>query len=300
MLTEFEVIIIGGSYSGLSAAMSLGRTRRNVLVIDSGKPCNRHTPHSHNFITHDGETPAAISAKAKEQVLTYPTVSFLKDKAISAVKTETGFEVTTENNTKLSAKKLLFASGITDIMPNIEGFEDCWAISVVHCPYCHGYEIRDKKTGIFANGDAAWHYALLVSQMTKDLTIFTNGKAEFTAEQLQKLQEYNIAVTEDKVVKIKHQKGYMEELVFQDSTYHALEALYYKPPFVQHTNIPAELGCAINEQGYITVDEMQKTSIPGIYAAGDCTSMKRSVAGAVATGNMAGAAINMELSMESF
>jgi thioredoxin reductase len=300
MNNNYEVIIIGGSYSGLSAAMSLGRALRKVLIIDSGKPCNRHTPHSHNFITQDGETPAAIAAKAKEQVLAYPTVEVLKDKAVSSSKTDTGFTVITEAGTTYAAKKLLFATGVTDIMPKISGFDDCWAISVIHCPYCHGYEVKAEKTAILANGDGAYHYAVLLSQWTKQLTIFTNGPAEFTEEQKLKIQQHNIPIIEGRIAKLKHNKGYVEEIIMQDSTSHAYKVIYSRPVLKQHCEIPEQIGCAMDEHGMISVDFMQKTNVPGIYASGDCTTMMRSVATAVASGMKAGAAINSEMATESF
>jgi thioredoxin reductase len=178
----FEVIIIGGSYSGLSAAMSLGRSLRKVMIIDSGKPCNRQTPHSHNFLTQDGETPAAISQKAKNQVMDYPTVSFHEGLAIKAHKTGNDFEVITETGEKFTSKKLIFATGLKDIMPEIDGFADCWGISILHCPYCHGYEARDTKTAILANEDSGFHYAQLLSNWTKDLALFTDGISILTAE----------------------------------------------------------------------------------------------------------------------
>ena len=168
---NFDVIIIGGSYAGLSAAMALGRSLRNVLIIDAGNPCNKQTPHSHNFITQDGETPAGIANKAKEQVLKYPTVQFLNDYAEKGFKTKEGFEVLTKSGKKLKSKKIIFATGIKDMLPKIKGFSECWGITAVHCPYCHGYEIRKVKTGILANSDAAFETAKLISNWTNELTI---------------------------------------------------------------------------------------------------------------------------------
>ena len=144
----FDIIIIGGSYSGLSAAMALGRALRNVLVIDSGKPCNRQTPHSHNFITQDGKTPEEISTVAKAQVAQYPTIEFYQGVATAAKKEAEAFVIATQQNKSFRAKKLILAMGIKDIMPNIAGFKECWGISVIHCPYCHGYEVKHQKTGI--------------------------------------------------------------------------------------------------------------------------------------------------------
>lgn len=142
---SFDVIIIGGSYAGLSAAMALGRSLRTVLVIDSGLPCNKQTPHSHNFITQDGETPSAIAEKAKAQVLHYHTALFHNGLAISGTKTSSGFEITTQQGDIFQAKKLIFASGIKDIMPDIKGFADCWGISVIHCPIAMAMSFVTKK-----------------------------------------------------------------------------------------------------------------------------------------------------------
>jgi len=300
MQTGYEVIIIGGSYAGLSAGMALGRASRNILIIDSNLPCNRHTPHSHNFITLDGETPAAISEKAKQQVLRYPTVTFLKDKAVTGTKANGMFTITTQSGKSFTTSKLLFATGVTDIMPPIGGIEDCWGISVIHCPYCHGYEVKGQKTAILANGEAAMHYARLLLQWTKDLTIFTNGNAGFDSEQLAKLKQYNIAVIEGHIAKLKHNKGYVEEIVMQNGDTYNYKVIYHKAAIKQHCNIPQQLGCGLNEQNLLITDEMQKTNVPGVYAAGDCITMMRSVANAVAQGSKAGAVINNEMLFEAF
>jgi thioredoxin reductase len=297
---EFDVIIIGGSYAGLSAAMTLGRSMRNILIIDSGLPCNRQTPHSHNFITQDGETPAAIAQKAKTQVLKYDTVKFLNGLAVSGRKTETGFDIAIKSGEIFSAQKIIFATGISDQLPDIEGFEECWGVSVIHCPYCHGYEVRDQKTGIMANGDRAIHLTSLVNNLTKDLTLFTSGKAEFNEEQTEKLKKHNIAVIEKEIVAIEHENGYVNNVVFKDGSKTNLKAMYAAVPFVQHSAIPQELGCEFTEQGHIKVDAFQKTTIEGIYACGDNAGMMRSVSNAAATGNLAGAMVNMALVNESF
>ncbi len=296
----YEVIIIGGSYSGLSAAMALGRSKRKVLIIDSGKPCNRFTPYSHNFITHDGKTPAEIALTAKEQVLKYPTVEFIEDKAIFAERKNNGFIVKTESGESFETKKLLFATGVEDILSKIEGLLACWGKSVIHCPYCHGYEVKDKSTGILGNGDAAMHYAMLINQLTTTITIFTNGPHKFTTEQLQKLNSHNIAIVEDKVSSINHTDGFINSIVTEKGSKYLIKALYTRPGLKQHCTLPQDLGCAINEHGYIVTDEMQKTTIDSIYASGDCTSQVRSVATAVASGMMAGAAINFALCSEAF
>ncbi|SEP28599.1 Thioredoxin reductase [Flavobacterium sp. CF108] len=296
----YDVIIIGGSYSGLSAAMSLGRALRQVLVIDSGLPCNRQTPHSHNFITQDGEKPAVISAKAKLQVDLYKTVHFYNGLAVKAVKKESGFEVSTESGETFNSRKILFATGVKDLLPEIKGFADCWGISVLHCPYCHGYEVKNEKTAIIANGEMAFDFAKLISNWTKDLRLCTNGKSTLTLEQTEILKKHGVQIFEEVIDSFEHKEGYVKNIIFKNQEKVAVKAIYARPPFEQHCSLPADLGCDINEQGLLKVDFMQKTNDAGIYASGDCTTQMRSVAIAVSTGSFAGAVINKELIDEDF
>lgn len=297
---QFEVIIIGGSYSGLSAAMSLGRSLRQILVIDSGLPCNRQTPHSHNFITQDGEKPQVISAKAKIQVDFYDTVQFYSGLAISAIKTENGFEIKTESGKVFTARKILFATGVKDLLPEIKGFAECWGISILHCPYCHGYEVKKEKTAIVANGDMGFEYAKLISNWTKDLRLLTNGKSTLTLEQTQILLNHQIEIIEDEIESVEHENGNVRQIIFKNQSKVIVKAIYFRPPFEQHCPIPETLGCEVNEQGLLQVDPMQKTNIAGVYASGDCTTQMRSVAIAVSTGSFAGAVMNKEFIDEDF
>lgn len=298
--SNFEVIIVGGSYAGLSAAMSLGRSLRKVLIIDSGLPCNRQTPHSHNFLTQDGQTPASIAQKAKSEVLKYTTVQFINDLAVSGKKTDDGFIITTQSGVEYSAKKLVFATGIKDVMPDIRGLAECWGITVVHCPYCHGYELRTQKTGIIANGPKAMHVASLVNNLTDKITVLTNGRPDFNDEQLIKLKKHNIDVVEKAISEVEHDKGHVKKIVFADGSRLDFTAVYAALPFVQHSDIPASLGCEITEQGYLKIDGFQKTSVNGVYACGDNSAMMRSVANAVYSGNLVGAIVNKDITEESF
>lgn len=297
---HFEVLIIGGSYAGLSAAMALGRSLRQVLIIDSQLPCNRQTPHSHNFLTHDGAVPGDIHQQALAQVLAYPTVQWQQGLAVSGAKTEEGFTITTETGATFQAPKLIFATGIKDLMPDIPGFAECWGISVIHCPYCHGYEFRNQPTGIIANGERAFHLASLVNNLTEELTVLTNGQANFTEEQVIKLYEHGITIVGTPIAEVIHSKGQLTQLVLANGERLPFQAVYADIPFVQHSDIPVSLGCALTEPGYLKVDDFQKTSVPGIFACGDNASLMRSIANAVATGNIAGAMANMELTFERF
>lgn len=297
---KFDVIIIGGSYSGLAAGMALGRALRKVLIIDNGKPCNRQTPHSHNFLTNDGKTPTEITALANLQVSRYETVQFFNGLAIAAKQVEKGFQIRVATGETFMAKKLIFATGIRDMLPAIEGFAECWSISVLHCPYCHGYEVRNEKTGIFLNGDAAFDFARLIDNWTTDLTLFTNGPSTLSAEQSAKLESHHIKIIEKKIEKLKHINGQLNTVIFKDSSTTPLNVLYAPAPFEQHSTIPQSMGCEITEDGYIKVDHLQETSIKGIYAAGDNTSRMRTVANAVSMGTTAGIAISKKMIVEEF
>ena len=299
MKNNFDVIIIGGSYTGLSAGMSLGRSLRNVLIIDSGKPCNRQTPHSHNFLTQDGKAPKEISEIAKDQVLKYETVSFLEGRVAKTSQNSEGFEVEIDNGEKFSAKKIILASGVKDQIPDIKGFAECWGISVIHCPYCHGYEVKGKKTGILSNGDLAFEFSKLVFNLSKDLSLFTNGECTLNEEQAERFSQNKINIVEDEIKEIVHENGNIRKIIFKNGSEKALEALYAKIPFEQNINTE-DLQLELTEHGFIKIDHFHKTSTDGVFACGDNTTMMRSVANAVAQGNFTGAIVNKELSEDGF
>ncbi|SEI44741.1 Thioredoxin reductase [Dyadobacter koreensis] len=292
---NFDVIIIGGSFAGLSAAMALGRAIRKVLIIDAGKPCNEQTPHSHNFLTQDGETPAAISALARKQVLAYPTIRFENDLAVEVSGKNNDFTILTAQKNQYSAKKILLATGVKDIMPNIPGFTESWGISVIHCPYCHGYEYKNQNTGILVNNEMAFEFVKLIDNWTQKLTLFTNGKPTFDKAIFKKIVNPDFKIVEKEISELIHDGGYLKKVVFKDGSFQEMDALYAKIPFAQHTDLPVKLGCIFDDMGYLKVDDFKKTSVQGVYAAGDIITPFRSVAMATAAGTMAGASINKEL-----
>jgi thioredoxin reductase len=297
---HFEIIIVGGSYSGLSAAMALGRAMRKVLIIDSANPCNKQTPYSHNFITHDGKSPNEIATLARQQVSMYGTIELIKDVAIFGKANNSNFEIMTESGNTYSAEKLIFATGIKDIMPDIKGFSECWGISVLHCPYCHGYEVRNNDTGILGNGEIGFELCRLISNWTNDLTLFTNGKSTLTLEQTEQLRRNNIKTIEKEITSLEHSNGYIKNIIFEDNSNIAISTIYSKCPFEQNSNIPQILGCDLTDEGYILTDSFQKTSVKGIYACGDAISRMRTVSYAVATGTIAGIMVNKELIEDKF
>ena len=297
---RFDVIIVGGSYAGLSAAMGLGRALRTVLIIDSGKPANRFTPQSHNLLTHDGKSPGEIAAIAKQQVDEYKTINRINGLVVNAEKFPGGFNVELADGSAYVASKLIFATGIIDNFPDIPGFQECWGKSVLHCPYCHGYEVRNLETGILGNGDYAYDFGSLISNWTKSLTIYTNGPSTLTQQQTSKLHSHNIQIVEDRIEFLRHNNGYLVAIAFMNGATAAIKALYAKPSFRQHTDIPKALGCELTEDGYIKVDAAQHTTIPGIYACGDNVTKMRTVANAISMGTTTAITLNKDLILESF
>lgn len=300
MKDKWDVIIIGGSYAGLSAAMALGRSLRDVLIIDGGKPANRFTPNSHNFITHDGRPPGEIAALARKQLESYPTLKTLHGYVTHAEKVDNHFAVHLESGETYVARRLIFATGIIDQMPGIPGFSECWGKSVLHCPYCHGYEVRNEPTGILGNGEYGFEFSALISNWTSQLTLFTNGKSTLTPDQNSRLAARQIPIVEKEIEKLDLIQGYLQRVIFKDGTVSFLKALYARPAFVQHCPIPQQMGCELTEDGYIKVDMNQKTSVHGVYACGDNTTRIRTVANAVAMGTTAGMMLNKELAVERF
>lgn len=297
---KFDVIIVGGSYAGLSAAMSLGRALRKVLIVDAGKPANRFTPHSHNFITHDGKPPGEIAALAGQQVIAYSSVKRITGFVTDAKTENHGFTVRLDNGGEYACSKLIFATGIIDLLPNIAGFTDCWGKSVLHCPYCHGYEVRNAKTGIIGNGDYAFEFGALISNWTHDLTVFTNGVSTLTLEQTSKLSRHNIQIVETKIKALQHEQGYLKSIAFEDGGLISLSAIYTRPEFKQHSDAPAQLGCELTQDGYIKIDASQETTVPGVFACGDNVTRLRTVANAVSMGTTAGMMVNKALIIENF
>lgn len=296
----FDVIIVGGSYSGLAAGLALGRALRKVLIIDDGKPCNQQTPHSHNFLTNDGKSPAEIAALANLEVRKYATVEFFKGTAITGSKTTKGFAIGVVSGERFTAKKLIFATGIKDILPAIDGLAASWGISVLHCPYCHGYEVRSAKTGILGNGELAFDFTRLISNWAKDLTLFTNGISAMTVLQKEKLEQRQVKIVEKTIDRLEHTDGYVERIIFKDGSMFPVKAIYAPSPFEQHCKIPQLLGCEFTEEGYIKIDSFHETTIGGIFAIGDNAAKTRTVANAVAMGTAVGITISKKMILEEF
>lgn len=296
----YDVIIIGGSYAGLSAALALGRSLRKVLVIDSDNACNKKAAYSHNFLTRDHFSPKDLRQHSRDQVLEYPTVQCIDGLATDVITLEKSFIVALENGLEFTSRKVLLATGVTDLIPNIPGFVDCWGISILHCPYCHGYENKGKKTSVIGNGDQGFVLAKTIRQWTDNLTLYTNGTSTLSPEETFKLNQHNILVVQNDITEIEHIDGNIKQVHFADTLSETPEVIYVQLPFKQQCDIPNKLGIEMTEKGFIFISHAMETSVSGIYAAGDCLSFFRSVAHAVASGNKAGAIINKCLIEEDF
>ncbi|MEM8569251.1 MAG: NAD(P)/FAD-dependent oxidoreductase [Bacteroidota bacterium] len=299
-MNHYDVIIIGGSYSGMSAAMALGRSRRNALVIDAGDPCNKPTPHSHNFLTQDGVAPSEISTIAKDQVLSYPTIHWHHGSAYDILDEKGSFEVVMDGGKTVFGRKVILATGLRDQLPEIPGFKACWGKTIIHCPYCHGYEFSDQRTGILVTADHALEMMKLISNWTDNLRLFMTGSESLGNEQSKAILDKGIQIVNQPILEVVHEQGILEHLVMGDNTIEPMKALYARLPTEQKISFIPKIGCATIESGHIQVDMFGKTTVEGIYAVGDCAHPMRSVATAVYTGNIAGAMINKELIEEDF
>jgi thioredoxin reductase len=295
METPFDAIILGGSYSGLSAALALGRARRNVLVIDANEPCNARVPHSHNLLTHDGVAPKVLREQAIADVSKYNTVRFHHGRAVEARGTSGAFVVRTADGSEHHGLRLLLAMGVRDELADITGLADCWGISAAACPFCHGYEVSEQPIAIIGNAPEAFPYALLIHNWSKKLTVFTNGAGQFTAEQRDKLSERGISIIEEAIDHVAQQQGQVSAVVLKDGSRVPAQAIFHHPKVSLHTGLIQAFGLQLTDQGLINVDAKQCTNVAGIFASGDCTTPMRALSMALATGSVAGSVIVHEL-----
>jgi len=289
----YDVIIVGGSYAGLSCAMQLGRARRRVLVIDAGQRRNRYASHSHGFLTQDGRAPADIAADGKRQVLAYPTVSWREGRALRAAQTAGGFEVLLDDGSTVQALRLVLASGVVDELPPVEGLRERWGASVFHCPYCHGYELDQGPIGVIATGPLSMHHGLMLPDWGT-VTFFLNGAFEPDAAQLAELARRGSTVESRLISRIDG----VAEVVLADGSTHAMAGLFVAPRTRQASPLAEQLGCAIDEGltgPVVRTDEMKSTSVAGVFCCGDAGRAAGNVAFAVADGAMAGVAAHRSL-----
>ncbi|MDR7153064.1 thioredoxin reductase [Hydrogenophaga palleronii] len=287
-----DVIIIGGSYAGLSAALQLARARRRITVVDAGQRRNRFASHSHGFLGRDGHSPSAIADEARQQLLAYSTVHWLAGEATQASQVAGGFEVVV-NGQPLSASRLVLASGVTDELPEIEGLRERWGRSVFHCPYCHGYELNQGAIGVLANNAMAMHQAQLLPEWGQ-VTLLLNGAFVPDDEQQALLTRCGVKVEHAQVLRLEDHAS----VVLKDGRRLHFSGLFTVPSTRMTNDLPHQLGCAL-EHGpvgsYLRVNELKETSVPGVFACGDTARGFSNVAMAVGDGAMTGASVHRSL-----
>lgn len=291
----FDVLIVGGSVAGLSAATYLGRMRWQTLVVDSGKPCNRFSHASHGFLTRDGVHPAELLRIGREQVQAYPTVKFRPGLVTAIQPQANSFQVTLESGETIATRKVVLAMGVRDRLPELANVEQFWGRSAVHCPFCDGWELRDQPLAVQGNGEMAIHRAQLLLNLTDDLVICTDGPATFSEKDWAYLRACEVRVIETPLTGLEGEGDQLHTLHFTDGSTLPRRALFLNIKTAQHPGLVAALGCELDAMGFVKVDEQMQTTVAGVYAAGDMTSRMRVVIFAAAQGAATGMWLNMEL-----
>ena len=290
-----DVLIVGGSVAGLSAATYLGRMRRQVVVVDSGKPCNRFSHASHGFLTRDGVDPAELLQLARAQLARYTTVT-LQTGLVTAIQPQPdGFTAMLADGTTIATRKVLLAIGLQDHLPALANVEQFWGRSAFHCPYCDGWEARDQPLAVQGNGEGAMHRAKLLLNLTADLVICTDGPATFSEDEWHFLDERKVRVIESPLIGLAGEGEQLHTLHFADGSTLSRHALFLNLRTSQHADLATSLGCALNAMGFVQADAQGRTNVASVYAAGDMTSPQRAVIFAAAQGAAAGIALNMAL-----
>lgn len=291
-----DVIVVGGSYAGLSASLQLARARKRVLVIDAGLRRNRFSGESHGFLGQDGRSPAAIAEEARAQLLAYPTVSFIEGSAAGATGTPDSFSVTMSHGERHEGRRIILAGGVTDVLPEIPGLEAQWGAGAMACPYCHGYELDQGQLAVIATGPLSVHHAMVVSEWGQT-TLFLNDTLELDGEHEEQFERRGVAIERTRIGSVEGPRG-QPELVFCDGRRLPFAGLFVATTVKLASDIPAQLGCELSETplgNLIKVDAMQATSVPGVFACGDATSPMASIALAVGSGVVAGGAAHRSL-----
>ncbi|MEF2968668.1 NAD(P)/FAD-dependent oxidoreductase [Paenibacillus sp. M1] len=294
----YDVAIVGGGPAGLNAALVLARSRRRILVIDEEMPRNQVTRESHGFLTRDGIKPSEFRRIAKEQILKYPSVAFQSAVVASVTGGDGDFLLWLEGSeAAVRSRKLLFATGMKDVLPDIEGLSDVYGTSAFVCPFCDGWELRDRRIGVIALNDSSMHFAKMISGWTKHLTLLTNASM-LNDEQRAELSTRGIPVIEESIQRIESQQGYVSRIAFNDGRSIDCDGIFFVPTLVQSTNIPEIMGCNMSNNGSVMkvdTDPMGRTNVPGVYSAGDASGSPFQLIAAASSGATAAAAIQMDL-----
>ncbi|MEU9877373.1 NAD(P)/FAD-dependent oxidoreductase [Streptomyces phaeochromogenes] len=300
MTERYEVVVVGGGTAGLSAALVLGRARRSVLVIDTGEPRNAPAAHMQGYLSRDGMSPMEFLAVGREEIARYG-VELVRDRAVDVAKDADGeFDVTLEGGRTVHGRRLVVATGLADELPKVPGVAERFGRDVLHCPYCHGWEVRDQAFGVLATTPMAVHQALMVSQWSKDVTLFlhTVAEDELADEDLRRLAAAGVAVVPGEVAGLVVDGDRLTGIRLADGTTHERSVLFVAPRAIPRTGLLERLGAELQETPfgtYAVVDATGLTSVPGVWAAGNAIGFGEQVVNAASGGYRAGATINGEL-----
>ncbi|MGI4870417.1 MAG: NAD(P)/FAD-dependent oxidoreductase [Janthinobacterium lividum] len=301
---KYDVLVVGAGSAGLSAALMLGRCRRRVLVADGGPPRNAPSPAVHDFFTHDGIRPSQLLAIGREQLAPYPTVELAGVQIESISPRKEGFALSgqfteTQQPFRAQATRVLLATGVEDVLPSLPGFRELWGTGVLHCPYCHGYEVRDQPLAVYGRGRAVVGLALLLTNWSRNLTVVTDGPGHLADHARERLHRHHIKVREEPVARLVGEAGGPLRCVeFTDGTYLEATALFLHAPQQQRSNLATQLGAQLTSKGGVWVDKDSQTTVPGLYAAGDTTPGQQQALLAAAAGSKAAICLNEALTRE--
>ena len=301
MPTEtWDAVVAGGSWAGLTAALQLARARRRVLVVDAGRPRNRFAHAAHGFLGQDGRAPAAIVAAGKAEVLAYPTASHRADEVTSARLVDGSIALTLASGATIGASRLILATGIVDELADLPGLRERWGSTVLHCPYCHGYEVADRRLGVLAMSDHTVHQALLLPDWSTSVTLFTNEAVELSAEQRDALSRRGVRVEARRVAALVGSVPELAGVRLSDGEVIPIDALFTGARIRMASPLAEQLGCAFDDSPagpVIHTNERKATSVPGVFAAGDATRAYGNATLAATDGMIAGVAAHQSLAI---
>ncbi len=266
-----DCAIIGGGPAGLNAALVLGRARRSVLLFDDNQPRNAVTHESHGFLTRDGVKPEEFRAIAQQEIGKYPSVEFRQVRVTDVYRREGEgtFELAAANGEAFQARTIILATGLKETLPDVEGIHDYYGKSLFSCPFCDGWELRDRPLVVISEGERTFHMGKMVWNWSRDLLVCTNGHRALTEEEQKALRKKGIEVVEDRIAALIGREGRLERIVFATQGERAREGGFVATRLFQASPFAAQLGCEMNAQGGIVTDVLGRTTVPGVYAAGD-------------------------------
>jgi len=299
-MERYDAIVVGGSFAGLSAAMQLARARRRLLLIDAGRPRNRYAATSHGFLGQDGVAPADIMREGLTQLARYPTVDFVHGEAVSAARRTDRIDVMLGDGTQASAHTIVLTTGVADELP-LPSMTPRWGVSVLHCPYCHGYEVRDRRIAAIANAATAVHQAAILPDWGPT-TFFTQGLYEPTQDEAAHLAMRGVRIERTPVVELLGTGSAIEALRLADGRTTTAEVVFTAPRTRMASPLAEQLGCAFTDGvtgPHIVVDPMQQTSVPSVFAAGDAATAMYNATLASAAGVLAGVSAHRALVLKA-